>query len=326
MCPLISVIIPVYNVENYIEECFKSIMKQILKADMEIICIDDGSTDNSGTICDRYAKNNPKIKVIHQTNQGVAAARNNGLTVALGQYIAWIDPDDYIADEWYEKISQVIKDNKNIKIIFFDYTILKNNEKTIKKYKNKSEIISQKEFMHEVSLDQNIQSQLWQKVFHRSLFDNVRFPVSAMCMEDYAVLHKIIMKAEKIYYISQSLYFYRVRDNSLVTKIDLAKSYNCYLIAMERYNFLKKHGFKPSASGYLMQALGLCIQYHQSNVSIRIAFKEKFEICRSAINQNIVTLLKDRNSNIKLKIKFLLVYINLIKPAVYLHRFIKSLW
>lgn len=326
MSPLISIIVPVYNVEDYIEECFESIIKQLPKADVEVICIDDGSTDKSGIICDKYAKKNSKIKVVHQLNQGVAAARNNGLKFASGQYIAWIDPDDYIADDWYEKISKVISDNKNIEIIFFDYTILKNNKKIIKKYKSDSGLVSQKNFMYEIALDQNIQSQLWQKIFHRSLFDDIKFPVSAVCMEDYAVLHKIIIKAEKIYYISRPLYFYRVRDNSLITRFDLEKSYSCYLIARERYEFLKEHRFTTSISGYLMQALGVCLQYHQCNALMRIAFKEKFEICRNAINQNIVALLQDKNSNIKLKIKFLLVYCNLIKPAVCIHGFIKSLW
>ena len=110
--PLLSVIIPVYNVERYIKKCFDSIIVQIKDADVEIICINDGSTDKSGEICDEYAAKYNKIKVYHQNNKGVAAARNYGLSIIKGQYIAWIDPDDYISNKWYENISTLIMEEQ----------------------------------------------------------------------------------------------------------------------------------------------------------------------------------------------------------------------
>lgn len=101
----LSIIVPVYNVENYLADCIDSLLKiQIDK--VEIILIDDGSTDSSGKIADKYAAQNNKIKVIHQTNGGLAAARNRGMTEAKGEYIAFVDSDDWILDRCLEKIYQ----------------------------------------------------------------------------------------------------------------------------------------------------------------------------------------------------------------------------
>ena len=101
--PLISVIVPIYQVEAYLEECLDSILNQTYRQ-LEIILIDDGSTDRCGEICDRYASRDSRIKVIHQTNQGLSAARNAGMDIAIGEYISFIDSDDYIVPQYYEKM------------------------------------------------------------------------------------------------------------------------------------------------------------------------------------------------------------------------------
>lgn len=103
--PLISVIVPIYQVEAYLEECLDSILNQTYRQ-LEIILIDDGSTDRCGDICDRYASQDSRIKVIHQTNQGLSAARNAGMDMATGEFISFIDSDDYIDPHFYEKMVQ----------------------------------------------------------------------------------------------------------------------------------------------------------------------------------------------------------------------------
>lgn len=326
MQPLLSVIIPVYNVEKYIDECMESIVKQLPGADMEIICVDDGSTDASGAICDRYAGGNSKIKVVHhQKNQNLASARNTGLAHACGRYIAWIDSDDYVAGDWYEKISAALKADETIDILLFDYVILKDNRKIIEKYGNQSGMITQKELIYQSSLDMYTANSTWQMVFRRSIFDDMRFPVSVVYGEDLAALHKFFMKAGKIYYLSQVLYFYRVRDDSLTGKVTLDQRYGCYLMAREKYEYLKERGFAPSATGYLHRAWSFCLLYHRSDASARASYKEKYDLCRGAIRQNIAVLLKDRDSSFKIKIKFLLVYLGLLSPAVRLYVLMKSL-
>lgn len=319
--PLLSVIIPVYNVEQYIKECFDSIVIQIKDADVEIICIDDGSTDKSGAICDEYASKYNKIKVYHQKNKGVAAARNYGLSIAKGKYIAWIDPDDYVSEDWYEKISNVLI-YKKTDILFFDYVLLKNGNLKDKKFYSKSKYMKMEEFLDEVVKDKNIQSQLWQKIFKRDLYKDLQFPENIMCMEDYAILHKLILKSNKIYYLAQKLYFYRVRKNSLVTRIDLKKSYQCYLIAKQRFNFLQKKGYQITPNGYLMQALGVCIQFHQVNQ--KSIYKEYMNICKDDIKLNIKKLLLAKEIDIKLKLKYLLCYLNCLKPIVKVYYYLQN--
>ena len=116
---LISIIIPVYNTEKYLERCLNSLIQQTVKK-IEIILIDDGSTDSSGNICDNYAKNHENIKVIHQMNRGQAAARNEGLKIAGGKYIGFVDSDDWVKYDMYETMLEVIE-NENCDVVECDY-------------------------------------------------------------------------------------------------------------------------------------------------------------------------------------------------------------
>lgn len=322
--PLLSVIIPVYNVERYIKKCFDSIIVQIKDADVEIICINDGSTDKSGEICDEYAAKYNKIKVYHQNNKGVAAARNYGLSIIKGQYIAWIDPDDYISNKWYENISTLIMEEQP-DILFFDYVLMDNNNLKIKCFADKTDYISQEKFLTEIVKDVKIQSQLWQKVFKRELFKNIRFPENIKCMEDYAILHKIILKANKIYYLKKILYFYRIRENSLVKKFDLEKSFKCYLIAKERYSYLNNTKIEASKIGYLIQALGFCIQFCKINAFERKNYSGMFRICKNEINRNIFYILVEKEFDIRIKLKFLLCYLSFLKTSAKIYNFIKNI-
>lgn len=319
--PLLSVIIPVYNVQDYIRECFDSIIKQNTDC-MEIICIDDGSTDNSGKICDEYAEKNANFIVFHQENKGVAAARNNGLKLAHGDYIAWIDPDDYISEKWFDTISEKLINS--IDIVFFDYTLVKNEKRAEKKFAACSRYVTKELFLEELVLDQVLQSQLWQKVFKRELFRDVIFPENVICMEDYAVLHKIVLKAKNIYYISENLYFYRIRGESLVNNIDVIKSINCYLIAKERYEYLLNLGLYISDLGYLMQALGVCIQFYKTEDNKRAHCIDEFIECKNDINSNIKSIILNKKCNVVLKLKFILCYLGLLDMAIVTHKILKK--
>src|SRR5690554_2285343 len=118
---LISIIVPVYNVEQYIEKCMVSILSQTYR-NIEIILIDDGSTDNSGNLCDTYSAIDPRVKVIHKKNGGISSARNSGLEVAMGEYIGFVDPDDWIETNMYESMYSNIKRN-NSEICICNYII-----------------------------------------------------------------------------------------------------------------------------------------------------------------------------------------------------------
>lgn len=318
---LLSIIVPIYNVEKYIKKCLDSIEAQKTN-NIEIICIDDGSTDNSGFICEQYAKKDKRFKVFHKKNGGVSSARNLGLEKATGEYIAWIDPDDYISDDWYFNIEPLL--SFNIDIIFFDYVILKDNKKIIKKYDNISKYIDVDLFLDEIVMDQKIENQLWQKIFKRELFKNILFPQNVKTMEDYAVLHKVVLKAKKIYYLSKILYFYRIRINSLVTYATLEKNYTSYRIAKERYKYLLKKDKNISKIGYLIQSLNVCIQYYKIDKNEQKNNQEIYNKCKKEINKEIKNICISKKCNISLKLKFILCRLNFLKFALFIQKLFKN--
>lgn len=297
----ISIIIPVYNVENYIEKCFESIIRQKNMYEAEIICIDDGSTDSSGIICDQYAEKDKRFKVIHQKNSGVSTARNVGLEMARGEYIAWIDPDDCMNENWYTKIKPFIE--KKVDVIFFDYISIVNDNEIKVKYEDKSKYMKRGEFLKELVLNTKIQSHLWSKVIKRTLFSDIKFPVDLRELEDFAVIHYIIEKAEKIYYISDYLYYYLVRETGLVrSEIDFDFNYKGYLLSKDRYKYLIERNVNVSRIGYMLYASCVCMNFYKLKI-----FNEeqliKFKTCKKELNNNIKYILLSKEAPRTLKIK-----------------------
>lgn len=193
---LLSIIIPVYNTKLFLHHCLASVLKQI-DEDAEIICIDDGSSDDSGIICDEFAAKYDCVKVYHQPNKGVSSARNAALSHAHGTYVAWVDSDDYVADNWYATIKPVLQ--QGVDLLFFEHYRVEHGVFCRLKYCKKAALIDRKRFIYDLMLDVKLKSYLWDKVFKRSLFDGIQFSNSISLMEDYSVLHKVCSQANKIY-------------------------------------------------------------------------------------------------------------------------------
>lgn len=214
MKQLISIIIPVYNVDTFLNRCLKSITNQTYR-DLEIILINDGSTDRSGEICDAWASKDPRIKVHHTTNQGVAAARNWGLRIANGDYIGFADADDWAEPDMFEKLADTLEQyNADIAICGFeekwpDYSVLKVS-KSFRCY-------TKEEALRELILDRNMQSYVWNKLFRRECVPTAPFPPLKR-MSDLAALHNFYRNAATIIEINLPLYHYIRRNNSLVGK------------------------------------------------------------------------------------------------------------
>jgi len=186
MSDLISIIIPVYNVEKYLERCVKSVINQTYK-NLEIILVDDGAKDNSGKMCDELSKLDSRIKVIHKENGGLSDARNFGLKIATGDYIGFVDSDDYIADDMYETLYHTIKNNNaDISIVSF-YEMYKEKVIGVRDSGN-LEILSKQEAMKELLIDTKIQSYAWNKLFKKELFNDLKFPTGKN-FEDIELLY-----------------------------------------------------------------------------------------------------------------------------------------
>lgn len=225
--PLISVIIPVYNVEECLSRCLDSVIKQTY-TNLEIIVVDDGATDNSGQICDEYREEDKRIKVIHKLNGGLSDARNVGLDAATGEYISFIDSDDWVSQDYVECLYRIIKkDNYDVAICDFvrskDESVVdkKNTEKLIT-YDNKDAIRN--------LLYQRISSSVCAKLFKRNLWENIRFEVGKL-YEDVIPIYLVFQQSKKIIKINKCNYYYFYREGSIVTqKFSIKKMdyvYNC---------------------------------------------------------------------------------------------------
>lgn len=223
--PIISIIIPVYNAASYLETCLNSIISQTFE-DYEVIMIDDGSTDESGIVCDLYSKKDKRFQVIHQKNSGVSNARNVGLTVSQGEYILFVDSDDYIGDKLLEKLTcQISKSNADL--IIFGYNEVKQDGIHTVEFHPECDFCNHEMVLQDVLTDK-ITNFLWNKMYKRILWSNVRFPIGYQ-YEDLFVLPKVFSRARIITWIPDSLYYYnRTNDNSITGKNNDFSSWNRY--------------------------------------------------------------------------------------------------
>lgn len=213
---MISVIVPIYNVEKYLPQCVESLMNQTLK-DIEIILVDDGSPDCCPVICDEYAEKDKRIKVIHQKNAGVSAARNEGLKNAQGAFIGFVDPDDWVAPEIYQSLLDAINETKaDLAICGYAYCHENGTADEKRSYKPKPmEIATQKEVMKRMSdIPPSIRHGVCNKLFYKSLLQDISFPNDLHSSEDVWFLTQYIQRIHSAVIVHEPLYFNRVRDGS----------------------------------------------------------------------------------------------------------------
>lgn len=225
----LSVVVPIYNVEKYLRKCVDSILSQTLVVD-EIILVDDGSKDHSGDIADEYAARYDQVRVIHQQNGGLSAARNTGIDVATKDYIAFVDSDDYIEPRMYEELMANLKEEKADMSIGGVWTEQENGEGYSPYEPNIRRVWNKIEGLIELNSYQYFNMSFCDAIFKRELFEQkgygegkLRFPVGKLC-EDFYLMHKIVARTERIVYTSTPFYHYVQRVNSISrnVKINLA--------------------------------------------------------------------------------------------------------
>mgnify|MGYP002546680899 CR=1 FL=1 len=219
--PLISVIVPVYKVEKYLDECVESIVNQTYR-NLEIILVDDGSPDNCPQICDDWAKKDERIRVIHKENGGLSSARNAGLDVCKGEYIAFVDSDDFIHRDYVFKMAEKAF-SMNVELVICDYARVDAESHIVKENANlnvhiEKELLSQKDLYDELC----IYNPWWSisagnKLYKRNLFKNLCFLNGKLC-EDAFFIHHLYEKVENACYIKCPLYYYRYTPNSIMMR------------------------------------------------------------------------------------------------------------
>ena len=235
----ISLVVPVYNVEKYISRCVNSLIRQ-LYTNIEILLIDDGSKDNSGILCDELAKRDDRIKVYHKANGGLSDARNYGIERADGDYICFIDSDDYVADDYCMKMyNAAIKENADIVICRYDrfegeeYTgSLESNEKYLVCDKHES-------LKNLYSVDGEMYTLAWNKLYKKSVIGDIRYPVG-LVNEDEFTTYKYFLNSEKIVVLNTVLYFYFKNGNSITTNKKYLENMDVFTALKERKKVLQK--------------------------------------------------------------------------------------
>ena len=287
--PKISIVVPIYNVEKFLPFCLNSIINQTYK-NLEIILVDDGSTDSSLKICNEYASHDKRIQIIHQENHGLSYSRNRGIEIATSDYISFIDADDIIAPDFYEYLLHLLTSNnadiaecKFIKINETDlpsYTFPASSDSTFLVL-NSIEALNR---IHNDNLDICVNSVVvWNKLYKISLFNDIRYPIGKIHEDEYTT-YKLFHKAKKIISSNKKLYGYVQRQSSIMnkpfslTRLDALEPYDNYL------TFFKKLGdiylLKKCERRYLRLLVLILTELEHSDFKnkpyVRNILKEKF--------------------------------------------------
>lgn len=309
----ISVIVPVYNVVTYLKRCVTSITNQTYK-DLEIVLVDDGSSDGSGLLCDELAKDDERIVVIHQKNAGLSAARNVGLDIARGENIVFVDSDDWIHPRYVERMLEDMQKHQ-CKMAIGEMRRCQNTEIFDELEGCSTEIL------REEAIPRMLKGE-WVsacgKMYHRSLFDDVRFPVGRN-NEDYAILIYLFEKCETVCYTKDVIYYYFVREGSITRSLLNVHSFDEVINGKEVWEYCCTR--YPQWSGLalfnltasIIKLTGQCVMEHK--------YMEKYEEMKALFLSHRSTILD--NPELSWKYKVFLWALLMGKPV---HRMLMNLY
>lgn len=303
----ISVIIPVYKVETFLDECICSVLGQSYK-NLEVILVDDGSPDKCPEMCDEWAKRDNRITVIHKANGGLSDARNAGLDVSSGDYIAFVDSDDWIMPDMYEKMLNVLQHENadicacNIKSCYADCK---------KQWGCKEYTVGNSEkILDMLYSDTRYPVAAWNKLYRKECWEQLRFPVGKIC-EDTFTTYRLIHNAKRIVQIPEAFYCYRIRPQSIMTssfsikRMDEEEAWrNNYLFVKEYYPNLYKKAFR-----FYLQKVHALIQ--EIPKEQRQEFGQQFRYLKNILKENLWFMLLKSGLNWKYRVKYLIDYIRL---------------
>lgn len=331
MNPILSIIVPVYNVENYLRQCIESILKQTF-TDFELILVNDGSPDSSPVICDEYAKKDSRIKVLHKENGGLISARKAGLEVANGQYIGFVDSDDWIEPNMYEEFYTAMATGVDIAICGF-YINFQDVEKTLSY--DTGGFYNKKSLIHDIYptmlykggyYEFGIMPSVWSKVFKRKLLlshlpsiDN-RINIG----EDAACTFPCLLNAESIYILKDS-HLYHYRQNNLSMTKSYRKNYfetNIILFELLKKSF-SSHDYQSLQSQlqYYIVYLTLSAVVNEMSNSNKKSMKEKIQYIRKNVSVPIIKTafkaINEKEFPSKYRIYVKLINYNLVELLIY---------
>lgn len=319
MQALVSIIVPIYSVQMYLNDCIKSITEQTY-TNLEIILVDDGSPDDCPQICESWGRTDDRIRVIHKKNGGLSDARNVGIDNSHGDYIAFLDGDDFVSQQWIEKMVSAAESYKADIVICGRY-IYQNGLCNVKHCLNVPKFYSSQEALKELLMGREIEEAAWDKLYKRELFAIQRFPVGEI-NEDIVTIPYIIAKAQCIYHIGEPLYYYR-QTSTGITKTRYTKKKSIYIqhilkirdYIMEYYpQFITEIGCFMGRYSYAL-LLGLALNKEDCK-----AYAEDYACYLRFLRRNTKYLLKtDIMTNVD-KLKIILLDFNLFPALIRLKK------
>lgn len=312
MKPLISVIVPVYNVEKYVKKCIESLLCQTYSS-FEIILIDDGSTDKSGEICKKYVDND-KVLYIYKKNGGLSDARNVGITKARGKYIAFVDSDDFVDKTYLEKLYNSLQ-KSNAEVSMCQFEVVNTNDKVLCEYNfnysSKIKTITGHNLLeHSFNYPNSLTNVVvWNKLYSKNLFDNIKFEKKRFFEDEYLLL-PLYLKVKKIALVRKHLYFCVERPGSITaTKLTYKKIKDIYDFYMQRMQLLMGRDNRlyfaviVDYKGWLVHLIE-----DSSNLAEEVDKKRLYNWCQKEFNKYHYT---GNSHSIKLNIKDTLGSINI---------------
>lgn len=306
MCE-VSVIIPVYNVEEYLERCINSALEQTY-TDYEVILINDGSTDNSGLICDRYARQYDSVKVINQENKGLALARKAGIDKAKGRYVIFVDSDDWIHKDMLKRMYQKMKETQS-QIVCCKYKIVSENvKKIVDTKKSVPQIIcnDSHDSAYHMYVTRELSASAWAKMIDARIMSNVSFRGDLAIGEEHDMVAQLISLAHRVCIIPNEYYYYFQRTGSISRSGYNIKYFNSFKNYQSIRN--KATGDYPEISSYINSYFA---NYEMAIITAmcrnKIFDKDAISELRHDLRTNIKDILSSSNTKTYMKICALMI-------------------
>ena len=316
--PLLSVIIPVYNVEDYVARCIESVLNQTYNH-LEVILVDDGSKDDSGRICDEFAVKDPRVRVIHKENGGLSSARNVGIDSASGEYITFVDSDDWIEADGYEHLMDLMERYQVKLVCGGNYNVDGvTGQRTFALCPDKEEVLTSEEFVRRMFLWQGFDSSACDKIYHRSLLETFRYPEGKVC-EDVAVTYKIVFGTDRAALSDRPFYNYFHREGSITisTAAEISdKSFHFSQHTEKIYADVKKNhpAVEPQARFLRVRSLShILLLLDQSEADVRSRFASEQCHIRNELRKHTGFILSSSYFSQKEKATNLLLILNLYR-------------
>jgi len=259
---LISIIVPVYKVEKYLERCVESLRNQTYK-NLEIVLVDDGSPDNCPQMCDNYALMDDRIKVVHKLNGGLSDARNVGVENSTGEYIMFVDSDDFVDEHICEILLKEIK-NKNLDMSMCGAQTFEENPQAITDYNYGAECFSKEQTIEQIYYSKiKYVMTAWAKLYRREVVLNLKYPLKRF-HEDEFVFHKLFCEINGFCYVDLPMYFYFQRTDSIMGSKSIKKAEDRFLAFSSRFDYLQKYypqNNEKNINLYLAELRGLYATY-----------------------------------------------------------------